>query len=73
MVYAIIKCPHCKNLFIREIRSKKTLDRAITCKICGKNFKVVSEKYGNNIIKTFDNIREAQAYLKILTFQRLQK
>jgi len=73
MVYAIIKCPHCKNLFIREIRSKKTLDKSITCKICGKSFKLISEKYGNNIIKIFDNIRDAQIYLRILTNQYLQK
>jgi len=73
MTYAIIKCPHCKNLFIREIRSKKTLERSIICRVCGKSFKIISKKYGNTIIKTFDNIRDAQAYLKTLTFQYLQK
>jgi len=73
MVYAIIKCPHCKNLFIREIRSKKTLDRSVTCKICEKSFKLISEKHGNTIIKTFDNIKDAQIYLRILTNQYLQK
>jgi len=73
MVYTIIKCPHCKKLFIKEIRSKKTLDRSITCKICGKSFKLISEKYGNSIIKVFDNIRDAQIYFRMLTNQYLQK
>jgi len=73
MVYAVIKCPHCKNLFIREIRSKKTLERSVICKICEKSFKITSEKYGNTIIKTFDNIKDAQIYLKTLTYQYLQK
>ncbi|RDD52340.1 hypothetical protein BA065_02180 [Nanoarchaeota archaeon NZ13-N] len=73
MTYAIIKCPHCKKLFIKEIRSKKTLERSITCKICGKNFKIISKKYGNTIIKTFEDIRVAQVYLRKLTEEYYRK
>ncbi|MEM0379361.1 MAG: hypothetical protein QXR54_01935 [Nanopusillaceae archaeon] len=72
-MFCIIKCPICKKIFIREIRSKKTLKRSIKCKFCNNNFSIISKKYGNSIIKCFENSKEAREYLKLITDSLIKK
>ncbi|MEM0379482.1 MAG: hypothetical protein QW038_02360 [Nanopusillaceae archaeon] len=72
-MFCIIKCPICKKIFIKEIRSKKTLERSIRCKFCNKTFIILSKKYGNSIIKCFEDSKSAREYLKSITNNLISK